>query len=61
MNFAHPYGTPIAIALLSIACFFLISAYKELDELLETRRNRRLDRAASADIRQRLAQEAERQ
>jgi hypothetical protein len=56
VNVQHPYGYPIAIALLSIAAFFLICAYKQLDDLLEERRMRRLDQAADCEqIKQRLA------
>lgn len=57
----HPYGTPIAFALFSAGAFFLIVAYRELDQLLEDRRQRRLDRgAAHEEIRQRLQAAADR-
>lgn len=52
----HPYGYPIAFALFSAGAFFLIVAYRELDQLLETRRQRRLDSRAKREIRKQFNQ-----
>lgn len=58
MNSAHPYwnlafvpSAALTIAFLSIAFLAVVVGWDRLDDLLEYRRQRRLDAKASAEIR----------
>jgi hypothetical protein len=54
VNVTHPYGYPVAIALLSIAAYYLVGTWQRIDSIRETRRNRRFDPAAKRRIRKQL-------